>query len=114
MKASRVGIGQKGLLLCTNSAYGYIDGLYSKHLEQLAIMCPNLQRLDVHTNKFCLNNLTGLRAIAKSCHNLQGLNLLGIPVSEVENQTQLWEILSDMKSTHLAVELCVLLPSVEK
>jgi len=35
---------------------------------------------------------------------------LDIPVKEVENQKQLWEILSDMTLTHLAVELCILLP----
>ena len=76
------------------------DGFDSKHLEQLAVTCPNLQRLDVRNNKSCLNNLQGLQTITSSCHNLQGLNLLGIPVSEVEDQTQLWEILSDMKLTH--------------
>ena len=37
--------------------------------------------------------------------------MLGIPVTEVENQTQLWEILSGMKLANLEVELCVLLPS---
>ena len=37
---------------------------------------------------------------------------MGIPATEVEDQTQLWEILSDMKLTHLAVDVCVLLPSV--
>ena len=97
--------------------------LCSEHLEQLAIACPNLQRLNlrqkmshdhdlgVHSTQ-CLISLRGLHAIANLCHNLQGLNLLNIPVNEVENQTQLWEILSGMKFTHLAVELCVLLPTV--
>ena len=83
----------------------------SENLEQLAVVCPNLQRLTLKQNKQCLENLKGLHAIASSCHNLQGLNLMGIPVKEVGNQTQLWEILSDMKLTHLAVELCILLPS---
>ena len=80
-------------------------------LEQVAIACPNLQRLNLKQNVQCLRNIQGLHAITISCYNLQGLNLLGIPVTKVENQTQLWEILSDMKLTHLAVELCVLLPS---
>jgi len=80
-------------------------------LTQLAIACPNLQRLNLKKNLQCLRDLQGLRAISISCCNLQGLNLLGIPVTVVEDQTQLWEILSDMKLTHLAVELCVLLPS---
>jgi len=82
----------------------------SVNLEQLAIVCSNLQRLTLKQSKKCLENLKGLRTIASSCHNLQGLNLMGIPIGEVENQVQLWEILGGMKLTHLAVELCVLLP----
>jgi len=80
-------------------------------LVQLAIACPNLQRLNLKQDFQCLRGLQGLQAIAISCHNLQGLNLLGIPVTEVEDQTHLWEILGDVKLTHLAIELCVLLPS---
>ena len=84
----------------------------AKHLEQLALVCPNLQRLSLQKSLGCLKSLQGLRAIADSCRNLQGLNLLGIPVTEVECQVNLWQVLSDMKQlTHLAVDLCVLLPS---
>jgi len=79
----------------------------SGHLEQLAIACPNLQRLNVEGSA-CLSSLQGLQAIASHCHNLQGLNLLGIHVSGMENRILLWEILSDMKLTHLAVEVCIL------
>ena len=89
------------------------EGLCSKDLEQLSVTWPNLQRLNIHNNKSCLNNLQGLRAIVNSCHHLQGLNLLGIPVSKLEDQTQLWEILSNIKLTHLAIQLCSLLPSKE-
>ena len=39
---------------------------------------------------------------------------MGIPAKYVESQMQFWEILSEMKSTHLAVDLCVLLPCVEE
>ena len=67
------------------------DGLCSKDLEQLSVTWPNLQQLNIHNNKSCLNNLQGLRAIVNSCHNLQGLNLLGIPVRKVEDQMQLWK-----------------------
>ena len=57
----------------------------------------------------CLRNLQGLHVAVDSCHNLQGLNLVEIPVTEVENQVTLWQILSDIKQlTHLAVDLCVL------
>ena len=85
----------------------------SEQLEQLAVTCLNLQRLNLYKSMYCLKSLQGLRAIATFCNNLQGLNLSGIPVSEVEDQTQLWEILSDMKLTHLAIDFCVLLPSAE-
>jgi len=86
----------------------------SDHLEQLAFSCPNLQRLNLFGNVHCLKSLRGLRTIASYCHNLQGLNLMPISVEEVENQMQLWEILSDMKLTHLAIGLCILLPCVEE
>ena len=102
-----------GLLKFVTEFVTAFNGLYSKDLEQLSIMWPNLQRLDIRNNKYCLNSLQGLRAIANSCHNLQGLNLLGIPVTEVKDQTHLWEILSTIKLTHLAIQLCALLPSKE-
>ena len=83
-----------------------------KYLEQLALVCPNLQRLSFQKSHGFLKTLQGFRTIADSCCNLQGLNLMGIPVTDVESQEKVWEILSDMKQlTHLAVDLCVLLPS---
>ena len=39
---------------------------------------------------------------------------MGISAKNIESHTQLWEILSDMKLTHVAVDLCVLLPSAEE
>jgi len=50
-----------------------------------------------------------LRAIANGCDSLQ-LNLSGIKVTDVEDHVQLWEILSDMKLTHLTISLCLLVP----
>jgi len=44
-----------------------------------------------------------------NCNKLQGLNLLGISVKDVESHVQLWEILVDLKLFYLAVKLCVLL-----
>jgi len=82
--------------------------LHSGHLEQIAIACPNLQQLNLLRSENCLKNLQGLHSIARSCKKLQGLNLLGISVSNVENQLQVWEILSDMHLTHLAIDLCML------
>ena len=83
------------------------------HLEQLASICPNLQRLNLSGNTQSLGSLQGLSTIAISCCKLQGLNLLDIPVSKVENQIKLWEILSGMKLTHLAMESCAIFPSTQ-
>ena len=86
--------------------------LYSEHLEKIAMECPNLQRLNLKHNRDCLRSLDGLRAIATSCCKLRGLNIMNISVEEVENHTQLWEILSDMNLSQLGVEMCILLPAV--
>ena len=82
----------------------------SNNLEQLAVLCPNLQRLNLRGHSNCLRSLQGLPVIASYCHNLQGLNLERVQVTEVENHIQLWEILSNMKLTHLAIELCIIMP----
>ena len=57
-----------------------------------------------------MKSLKGLRSIASCCRNLQGLDLIGIHVLQVENHVELWEILSDMKLTHLAIEQCIIIP----
>ena len=67
---------------------------HSVYLEQLAIACPNLQRLNVEGST-CLSSLQGLQAIASHCHNLykDGTYLVYcIHVSRVENYILLWEI----------------------
>ena len=85
--------------------------VYSDHLEQLAVACPNLQRLNLMDVDDCLQSLQGLCAIVERCQNLQGLNLAGISVSSVESYLLLWELLSSIKKlTHLAIELCMLIP----
>ena len=85
--------------------------MYSNHLEQLAVACPNLQRLNLKYVNNCLKNLQGLYAIVQACQNLQGLNLTGISVYQIESYLLLWEFLSSVKKlTHLAVELCTLIP----
>jgi len=94
-----------------NVSFGAL--LSSEHLEQLAITCPNLQRLSLCGNEHSLTSLQGLCTIASSCHSLEGLNLLDIPVSKVESQIKLWEILSNMKLIHLAIESCVMFPSTQ-
>ena len=83
--------------------------LLSGHLEQVAIACPNLQRLSLQCNKRCLRKLQGLRSIATHCVQLRGLNL--VTISKVENQVQFWEILSSMRLTHLALDICLMEPA---
>ena len=61
------------------------ENVHSVHLEQLAIMCPNLQRLNLKENVNCLKDLKGLDAIVHICHNLEGINLTGISVLWVES-----------------------------
>ena len=84
--------------------------IYPGHLEQLAIACPNLERLNLRNVQNCLQSLQGLHAIVDTCQNLQGLNLVGIPVSSVESYLLLWELLSSIKKlTHLAIDVCMLI-----
>jgi len=78
--------------------------LNSGHLEQLAFACPNLQRLNLENNNDCLTRLEGLRKIAHHCLSFHGLNLK--KVSVIESHVGLWEVLSSMKLTHLAMDVC--------
>ena len=102
--------GVSSLNMITEFDFSSSNLLQSNHLEQLAVVCPNLQRLNLQDHSNCLRSLQGLRAIATYFHNLQGLNLVGVQVTEVENHIQLWEILSNIKLTHLAIELCIIMP----
>ena len=95
-----------GLEFVTDFDASFKEALLSENLKQLAVACPNLQRLNLLNNKHCLRNLEGMCAITDYCHNLQGLNLMGIPVTEVEDQILLWRILTSLKLTHLAVNVC--------
>ena len=84
--------------------------IYPGHLEQLAFACPNLQRLDLTSASCCLKSLQGLRAIVDTCQDLQGLNLVGIPVSSLESYLIFWELLCSIKKlTYLAISLCMLI-----
>ena len=83
---------------------------YPGHLEQLAIACPNLQRLDLTCATGCLKSLQGLRAIVDTCQDLRGLNLVGIPESSLESYFTFWELLCSIKKlTYLAIGLCTLI-----
>ena len=90
----------------------YVDisnlNVCSSHLEQLAVVCPNLQQLNLQGNDNCLKDLQGLRAIINTCENLEILSLDKIPVSWVESFLLLWELLSSLKKlTHLVIDLCM-------
>ena len=101
------------LLPITYFDAAYFGLMYSGHLEQLAIACPNLEQLNLRANYRCLRNLQGLRCLIAKCLNLQGLNLAEISVYDVESFLQLWLLLSCIKNlTHLAVSLCMLKPSL--
>ena len=87
-------------------------GLLSGHLEQLSVVCPNLERLDLRGNTKCLESLQGLRNIVDHCHNLQRLNLDNI--TKMESCVGLWEVLSETKSlNHLRIEICTMKPFIE-
>ena len=92
--------------------FAHSGSLHSGHLEQLSIACPNLQRLNLAGNEECLSSLQGLQMIAQNCASLCGLNLSYISVKKVEDQVVLWEILSDMTITHLAIEVCIFQPLI--
>ena len=105
------------LFNCTNHlhAVSYADMSYSGirvyNLEQLAVVCPNLQRLNLKGNVACLAHLKGLIAIVHACQNLEGLNLAGIQSISLHSYLDLWELLSSIKRlTHLAIDLCMLKP----
>ena len=78
-------------------------------LQQLAIACPNLQRLSLQGSADIAHMLEGLRAIALHCLDLRGLNLsdIGLGINMVTDcHLGLWEVLSEMKLTHLCIETC--------
>ena len=94
------------LSFVTDFSLRHAKSVHSGHLEQLAIACPNLQRLSLEGNSECLSNLQGLRAIAYHCHSLVGLNLKSI---NVDSHLQLWRILSDMELSHLVLDICAMM-----
>jgi len=98
------------LRFVTHFDVGQCESFLPSHLEEVAIACPNLQQLVLARCTSCLKSLHGLRAIAKHCYNLQGLNILSIAVIHVEDQVELWEILSNLKLTHLVANYCLISP----
>ena len=98
------------LKFITEANFAEFETVNSRHLEQLAFACPNLQRLNLQNNFDCLKNLKGLETAANHCRDLRGLNFQYIPVHLVENHLRFWEILGGMKLTHLLIDVCVFYP----
>ena len=94
----------------TEFSFVYTFSVHSGHLEQLAVACLNLQRLNLEKNNHCLKSLKGLRMIASHCHDLRGLNLRCISASDMESCIGLWQVLSDMRLTHLVIDVCASQP----
>ena len=82
--------------------------LFSGHLEQLSVSCPHLLQLSLQNNPHCLKSLAGLRSIAKCSPNLQGLNLSGVHIDNIEDHLELWKILGEFDLTNLVAELCIM------
>jgi len=74
----------------------------SLDFKLLLVACPQLQRLNLRNNRSL--RLEDLQVIATCCCNLQGLNLGGIPIPDNKFCVKVWEILSTMKLTHLAMD----------
>ena len=83
-----------------------VNSILNKGLEQLSFLIPNLQKLDLSHYDFSIDNMKGLRAVAKNCCNLIGLNLANMHAVSLDLMT-FWEILSGMKLTHLSMEYCL-------
>jgi len=92
----------------TEFNFAYSETLQSGNLEQVAVACPNLQRLNLENNVDCLHPLKGLRMIASNCCNLRGLSVRCISVTYIESQLGLWDIVSRMRLTDLVADVCVL------
>ena len=94
----------------TEVSFASVSIVTPGHLEQLAIACPNIERLNLQSNGDCLTNLRGLQTIVCRCHNFCGLNLGYVPVTSVENHLKLWKILSEAKLIYLLIDLCIIYP----
>ena len=73
-----------GIQCLTHFDFSKYNCLLPSDLEQIAIACPNLQQLKISRCCQCLKSLHGLCSVARYCHNLQGLNMIGISESDVE------------------------------
>jgi len=108
---SHLNTSYESLCFVTHLDASWFGLVASEHLQQISVLCCNLQELNLEYNPNCLRRLEGLRSIANCSPNLQGLNLLGIDVDDIENLIELWKILSEMnKLSYLAVEQCVINP----
>ena len=75
----------------------------SGNFKQMFVNCPQLQRLNLESYRSLRPE--DLQEISACCYNLQDLNLLGIPISDVEFCMKAWEILSNMKLIYLSIDI---------
>ena len=63
---------------------------------QLIVACPLLRWLNLKNNSAL--SLQDLHMIASCCHDLEGLNLAGVPIPRIYSSLiTVWKILSSMK-----------------
>ena len=84
--------------------------LNSTNLEVIAEQCPVVVRLSLCGCTSSLKDLEGLGAIAAKCSKLKDLSLLQIHRRSVPCTGLLWEVVSHMHLTCLAVDACMLRP----
>ena len=70
--------------------------------KQMVADCPQLRRLNLQSNSSL--RIEDLQVIATCCYNLQGLNLMGILITDIKFCLKAWEILSSMRLTHLSMD----------
>ena len=70
----------------------------------MIVVCPLLQRLNLRSNTVL--SLEDLRVIASCCLDLEGLNLMDVPIPrKTSSLIAVWEILSSMKKlAYLSVD----------
>ena len=92
-----------------------MKSLLPKHLVQIGEHCSGLKQLILDGCDRCLMSLDGIKAVALKCP-LKGLSLMGVvnKTDSVPCTLDLWNTIASMQTlTHIAVEGCLLQPSMQ-